>query len=141
VQDRLFSTLDPTVRQYSLPDRSKVLFIDTVGFIDQLPHNLVEAFKATLEEVAQADILIHVIDISHPKAKEQSDAVYKVLEEIGASGKPVISALNKTDKMPDKSAVERAMVVFPDPVAISAVKREGFDRLTGAIAGRVQVAS
>jgi len=91
VQDKLFSTLDPTVRRFVLPDRREILFIDTVGFIDRLPHNLIEAFKATLEEVSQADMLLHVVDISHPKAKEQSDAVYRVLDEIGAKDKPVIT--------------------------------------------------
>ena len=133
VQDKLFSTLDPTVRRFTLPDRREVLFIDTVGFIDRLPHNLIEAFKATLEEVSQADMLLHVIDISHPKAKEQSDAVYKVLEEIGARGKPVISVLNKIDKLDNKDIIDKAMARFPYPVAISATKREGFNGLIGAI--------
>jgi len=133
VQDKLFSTLDPTVRRFALPDRREALLIDTVGFIDKLPHSLIEAFKATLEEVSQADILLHVVDMSHPKAKEQSDAVYKVLEEIGAIGKPVISVLNKIDKVEDKIIIEKAMAYFPDPVAISALKREGFDRLTETI--------
>jgi len=138
VQDKLFSTLDPTVRRFTLPDRREVLFIDTVGFIDRLPHNLIEAFKATLEEVSQADMLLHVIDISHPKAKEQSDAVYKVLEEIGARGKPVISVLNKIDKLDNKDIIDKAMARFPYPVAISATKREGFNGLIGAISSRVQ---
>ena len=129
VQDKLFSTLDPTVRRFILPDHQVVLFIDTVGFLDRLPHNLVEAFKATLEEVVEADILLHVVDISHPKAKEQSDAVYKVLEEIGAKDKPVITALNKADKVVGKDILDKTMVYFTNPVAISALKREGLDIL------------
>ena len=133
VQDKLFSTLDPTVRRFVLPDRREILFIDTVGFIDKLPHNLVEAFNATLEEVSQADILLHVVDISHQKAKEQSDAVYRVLDEIGAKEKPVITALNKIDKVSDKSIIDKALASFINPVAISALKREGFDRLIETI--------
>jgi GTP-binding protein HflX len=146
VQDKLFSTLDPTVRRFVLPDkpacldghslqsgRREILFIDTVGFIDRLPHNLVEAFKATLEEVSQADMLLHVVDISHPKAKEQSDAVYRVLGEIGAKDKPVITALNKIDKISDKSIIDKALASFINPVAISALKRESLDGLIAGI--------
>ncbi|MDO8536054.1 MAG: GTPase HflX [Candidatus Omnitrophota bacterium] len=133
VQDKLFSTLDPTVRRFVLPDRREILFIDTVGFIDRLPHNLIEAFKATLEEVSQADMLLHVVDLSHPKAKEQSDAVYKVLDEIGAKGKPVITVLNKIDKVVDRALIDRALVSFINPVAISALKKEGLDRLIAGI--------
>ena len=142
VQDKLFSTLDPTVRRFILPDRPacpdghsmqsgrrEILFIDTVGFIDRLPHSLVEAFKATLEEVSQADMLLHVVDISHPKAKEQSDAVYRVLDEIGAKGKPVITALNKIDKVGDRSIIDKALASFINPVAISALKRQALDEL------------
>lgn len=133
VQDKLFSTLDPTVRRFVLPDRHEMLFIDTVGFIDNLPHNLVEAFKATLEEVSQADLLLHVVDVSHPKAKEQSDAVYKVLAEIGAGNKPIITALNKADKVGDSSVVEKALASFTNSVAISALKREGLRELISGI--------
>lgn len=133
VQDKLFSTLDPTVRRFVLPGRREILFIDTVGFIDRLPHHLVEAFKATLEEVSQADMLLHVVDISHPKAKEQSDAVYKVLDEIGAKGKPVITALNKIDKVQDRSLIDKALKSFVNSVPISALKREGLDGLIASL--------
>jgi GTP-binding protein HflX len=133
VEDKLFSTLDPTVRKLVLPNKQKVLFVDTVGFLDELPHNLVEAFKATLEEVAESDLLLHIVDISHPKAKEQSDAVYRVLDEIGARGMPVITVLNKTDKVPDAAVIKRAMEYFNTSIAISAVKREGFIALTDAV--------
>lgn len=133
VQDKLFSTLDPTVRRFVLPGRREILFIDTVGFIDRLPHNLIEAFKATLEEVSQADMLLHVVDISHPKAKEQSDAVYRVLDEIGAKDKPVITVLNKTDKVGDRSLIDKALASFINPVAVSALKREGLDGLIASL--------
>jgi GTP-binding protein HflX len=134
VQDKLFSTLDPTVRRFIMPDRSEALFIDTVGFIDRLPHNLIEAFKATLEEVSQADMLLHVVDISHPKAKEQSDAVYRVLDEIGAKDKPVLTALNKIDKIIDRSLIERSLKIFSNSVAISALKRESLPMLVERLA-------
>ncbi|MFA4982488.1 MAG: GTPase HflX [Candidatus Omnitrophota bacterium] len=132
VQDKLFSTLDPTIRKFILPNHQKALFIDTVGFLDRLPHHLIEAFKATLEEVVEADLLLHIIDISHPKAKEQSDAVYKVLEEIGAKDKPIITVLNKIDKVED-AVRNRMKSYFEDAVEISAVKREGFGPLISRI--------
>lgn len=129
VEDKLFSTLDPTVRKFVLPNKQKILFVDTVGFIDMLPHHLVEAFKATLEEVVEADLLLHVIDISHNKAKEQSDAVYKALDEIGAKDKQIVTVLNKTDKIENKAVIEKAKAYFLDAIPVSAVKREGFDGL------------
>lgn len=133
VQDKLFSTLDPTVRKFILPNKQKILFVDTVGFLDRLPHHLVEAFKATLEEVVEADLLLHLVDISYPKAREQSDAVYRVLEGIGANDKPIITALNKIDKVEDKVVVEKAKAYFINAIPISALKREGFDELVKRI--------
>lgn len=133
VQDKLFSTLDPTVRMFILPDGRGILFVDTVGFIDRLPHSLVEAFKATLEEVSQADMLLHVVDISHSKAKEQSDAVYRTLDEIGVKDKPVVTALNKADKVKDVSVIDMARASFINPVAISALKRQALDDLIAAL--------
>lgn len=141
VQDKLFSTLDPTVRKLILPDRRTILFIDTVGFIDMLPHHLVEAFKATLEEVVEADLLLHVVDISHNKAKEQSNAVYKVLESIGAKDKSIVTVLNKTDKVENEAVIERAKAYFPDAVAVSAIKREGFKDLIDRITARINICS
>lgn len=129
VQDKLFSTLDPTVRKFALPSGKTILFVDTVGFLDRLPHHLVEAFKATLEEVVEADMLLHLVDISHPKAKEQSDAVYKVLDQIGAKDKPIITALNKIDKVENKIIIEKALAYFTNSIPISALTREGFDEL------------
>jgi GTP-binding protein HflX len=116
-----------------MPSGQEALFVDTVGFLNDLPHNLIEAFKATLEEVANADIILHVVDASHPKAVEQSQATYKVLEEIGAADKPIITVLNKIDKLTGSDTEERLKVHFKEAVAISALKKEGFDKLIQAI--------
>lgn len=137
VEDRLFSTLDPTVRRFILPNKQKVLFVDTVGFLDRLPHHLVEAFKATLEEVVEADLLLHLVDISHPKAAAQWEAVYRVLEEIGAKDKAILTVLNKIDAVEDAIVIERLKPCFNTNIAISALKREGFDNLIDAILAQV----
>lgn len=134
VRDKLFATLDPTIRKFVLPNRQKVLFIDTVGFIKDLPHNLVEAFKATLEEVVEADLLVHVVDASHPKAVEQADAVYEVLTEIGAADKNVVTVLNKTDTVQGRAAMGLLSGKFDNPIAISALKKSGFNELIERIA-------
>ncbi len=129
VQDRLFSTLDPTARRLILPNNQKVVFIDTVGFLHNLPHHLIEAFKATLEEVIEADIIIHVLDASSPIIHELDKAVYEVLKELGASNKPVIPALNKIDKIEDKGIIERLKKEFENAIPISALKKENLDEL------------
>jgi GTP-binding protein HflX len=98
-KDILFATLDPTTRRLKLPTNQNVLLTDTVGFIKKLPHGLVEAFKATLEEVVRADLLLHVVDASHPQVDEQIAAVNAVLDEIGAAGKPTIMVFNKIDRL------------------------------------------
>lgn len=96
-QDKLFSTLDPTIRALILPNNQQVLLADTVGFLNDLPHHLIEAFQATLEEVINADILLHLLDISHPKSKAMENAVYDVLRELKVTEKPIITVLNKID--------------------------------------------
>ena len=131
--NRLFCTLDLTSRRFSLSNNQKVLFVDTVGFIHNLPHNLVEAFKATLEEVQQADLLLHVLDISNPKANEHFDAVYEVLKELDAQDKPIITALNKTDLLENAFIVGRFMNSINNCVAISALKGTGFKQLIDMI--------
>ena len=98
-EDKLFATLDPTTRRLRLPTNQNLFLTDTVGFIRKLPHGLVEAFKATLEEVAQADLLVHVVDAGHPQAAAQIAAVNTVLAEIGAAGKPTIMVFNKIDRL------------------------------------------
>ena len=129
VRDRLFSTLDATIRKYVLANNQIVLFSDTVGFIHNLPHHLIESFKATLEEAVSADILIHVIDISRPKAVECASSVVGVLEELGIGDRPVINVLNKKDKIEDKAILARMKNDFEAPVTVSALKKEGIDRL------------
>ena len=124
-EDKLFATLDPTTRRLKLPTKQNVLLTDTVGFIKKLPHGLVEAFKATLEEVVQADLLLHVVDISHPQAEEQIDAVNTVLTEIGAAEKPVLMVFNKIDQMNGHDALPRLREKFPNAVSISAKTGEG----------------
>jgi GTP-binding protein HflX len=129
-KDILFATLDPTTRRLKLPTNQNVLLTDTVGFIKKLPHGLVEAFKATLEEVVQADLLLHVVDISHPQAEEQIAAVNSVLAEIGAAEKPTIMVLNKVDQLHGGSgALNRQREKFPNAVAISARTGEGVPAL------------
>jgi GTP-binding protein HflX len=123
-EDKLFATLDPTTRRLQLPTKQNVLLTDTVGFIKKLPHGLVEAFKATLEEVVQADLLLHVVDISHPQAEEQIAAVNLVLAEIGAAEKPVLMVFNKIDRL--AGGFPAAMrEKFSNSVAISAKTGEG----------------
>ena len=128
-EDKLFATLDPTTRRLKLPTNQNVLLTDTVGFIKKLPHGLVEAFKATLEEVVQADLLLHVVDISHAQAQEQIDAVDAVLKEIGAEGKPVLMVFNKMDKLNGGGALNRFQEKFPHSVGISAMSGEGVSQL------------
>ncbi len=127
-EDKLFATLDPTTRRLRLPTNQNVLLTDTVGFIKKLPHGLVEAFKATLEEVVQADLLLHVVDISHPQAQEQIEAVNTVLMEIGAADKPVLMVFNKVDQLAGGiSAVMREK--YPHAVCLSARTGEGVEPL------------
>ncbi len=156
-RDILFATLDPTTRRLRLPTNQNVLLTDTVGFIRKLPHGLVEAFKATLEEVVQADLLLHVVDISHPRAEEQIQAVNAVLAEIGAGEKPAIMVFNKMDQLgwgeatdeparedarPTKisnfSVLNRLQEKHPHAVAISAATGEGIAALLAEIGSQLQ---
>ena len=120
VADQLFATLDPTTRHVKLTGGYQALFTDTVGFIQKLPTTLVAAFRATLEEIAEADLLLHIVDISHPNAMNQAEAVHQTLEEIEASQVPMLTVLNKIDLLPDPEAARRAVEHFPQSVAISA---------------------
>ena len=131
-EDKLFATLDPTTRRLRLPTNQNVLLTDTVGFIRKLPHGLVEAFKATLEEVVQADLLLHIVDISHPLAQEQIDAVNTVLLEIGAAEKPVLMVFNKIDQLAGNipTALQDK---FPNAVCISAKTGKGIEPLLSEI--------
>ncbi|OGO13122.1 MAG: GTPase HflX [Chloroflexi bacterium RBG_16_47_49] len=129
VADKLFATLDPTTRRVNLTDRHIALFTDTVGFIQKLPTMLVAAFRATLEEITEADLLIHLIDVAHPQAHEQARAVYQTLTEIEADHIPILTALNKIDSLTDPDHARDALVDFPSAVAISALTGEGIHDL------------
>lgn len=129
VEDKLFATLDTTTRKFTLPNNQEILLIDTVGFIRKLPHLLVAAFKSTLEEAFQADILLHLVDVSHPMAEEQADTTFEVLRELNVEKKPVITVLNKIDLCPDAAAVKRMKIKYPKSLPISALNRTGFDDL------------
>jgi len=132
-EDILFATLDPTTRRLRLPTNQNVLLSDTVGFIRKLPHDLVDAFKATLEEVVAADLLLHVVDISHPKAEEQIVAVNGVLDELGALTKPTLMVFNKIDCFQMNGEFARYRERFPMAVAVSAKTGEGISELLGEI--------
>jgi GTP-binding protein HflX len=136
VQDQLFATLDPTVRRAPLPDGAVVTLTDTVGFVRHLPHQLVDAFRSTLEEVARADLVLHVVDASAPDAMAQVTAVRGVLYEVGAAEVPELLVLNKVDVAPPEwlTAMQRA---YPAAVPVSAVTGEGLPRLREALAARL----
>jgi GTPase len=137
VADQLFATLDPTTRRVELPGGHIALFSDTVGFIQKLPTQLVAAFRATLEEINEADLLIHVVDITHPNAMAQWRSVQQTLSDIGAGNIPVVTALNKIDQLPDPQAARFALAEYADSVAISAVTRDGLPDLVTAIEGQL----
>jgi GTPase len=134
--DALFVTLDPLVRQVRLPDKRELLVSDTVGFIDRLPHALVAAFRATLEEVAEADLMLHVIDASAADRERRIAAVRQVLEEVGATDVPLVEVYNKTDQL---TTDERARLQERDPgaVCISARDGDGVDELVETMASRL----
>ncbi len=133
VANQLFATLDPTTRRVELPAGHTVLFTDTVGFIQKLPTELVAAFRATLEEINDADLLIHVLDVTHPNAFEQWKSVQTTLTDIGCADIPTITALNKIDRLPDPAAVDDVLDEFTHAVAISATTGAGVDTLLGSI--------
>ncbi len=133
VSDSLFTTLDSLSRAIVLPNNQKVILSDTVGFLYHLPHNLIEAFKATLEEVKEADLLIHVLDVSNTEFREHGYSVSNVLSELGAIDKPIITALNKIDKLEDRSILAEVKEGFPHPAAISAKNKENLDILISLI--------
>ncbi|HYM91045.1 MAG TPA: GTPase HflX [bacterium] len=134
--DKLFATLDPTVRKALLPNHRPVLFVDTVGFIQKLPHDLVAAFRGTLEEVVDADLLVHVIDGSHPGWAEQVVAVEEVLHDLGADATPQIRAVNKVDRIPPED-LRDILAELPDAVPISALRQVGLLNLLRRISQRL----
>ncbi|MBO61506.1 MAG: GTPase HflX [Verrucomicrobiales bacterium] len=126
-EDKLFATLDPTTRRLRLPTNQNVLLSDTVGFIRKLPHDLVDAFKATLEEVIEADLLLHVVDISSPHAGEQIEAVNQVLDELGVADKPMLMVFNKIDRVTSPGLAKRYTTEYENSIVVSAKTGEGFD--------------
>jgi GTP-binding protein HflX len=144
VEDRLFSTLDPVTRRLALPDGKQVLLTDTVGFIHKLPPSIVAAFRATLEELTEADLLVHVVDITHNDAAEQFQTVLEILAELGLADKPQLTVLNKMDKVAgnqeEMNGLALATVVKPpddNTLAISALKGWGQDKLLARIAAHL----
>jgi len=137
-EDKLFATLDPTTRRLRLPTNQNILLSDTVGFIRKLPHGLVEAFKATLEEVVLADLLLHVVDASRPDAELQMNAVQQVLDELGATDKAVLVVFNKMDRVTDPGWLNRALEQHPGSVCVSARTGEGFPELLTRLGARIR---
>lgn len=132
VENKLFATLDPITRRFRTQSGDEFLLTDTVGFLSDLPHALVEAFHATLEEVAEADILIHVLDISNPAQEHQYHTVGQVLEELGAHEKPIVLALNKIDLI-NEDQLTKFLKQYPDSIPISAKMKLNLDALVEAL--------
>jgi GTP-binding protein HflX len=129
VADQLFATLDPTTRRVELPGGGTALFTDTVGFIQKLPTQLVAAFHATLEEITEAELLLHVMDVTHPQVLRQAEAVHDTLETLQAARKPIVSALNKIDRLSSPEAIPSELVQLPNTVPISALTGDGLPAL------------
>jgi GTPase len=154
-EDKLFATLDPTTRRAALPSGREVLFTDTVGFINNLPTLLIAAFRATLEEINEATVLLHVVDVTHPNAPEQMQTVSNVLEELGADDKPVVTALNKVDLLLPPGAGPADVANYPiadlldrlgpaadlavSPVAIAGGRGWGLDQMLASIEATLEV--
>ena len=136
-EDKLFATLDSTTRKLDLPQKQQILLSDTVGFIKKLPHQLVAAFKATLEEVLEADLLLHIVDVSHPEAEAQIAAVNVVLEELEATDIPMFMVFNKIDSLKkDSEELHILQCQYPDALPISAQRGDGVPALVEALAQR-----
>ena len=133
IADQLFATLDPTTRRVDLPGGTMALFTDTVGFIQKLPTTLVAAFRATLEEIAEADLLLHVVDVTHPSAQAQAESVLATLEEIEADHIPIVTVLNKIDRLETAEFAQDAIGNISDTVAVSALTGEGIDTLLALV--------
>ena len=138
-EDKLFATLDPTTRTLDLPDNQHVLLSDTVGFLKKLPHHLVASFKATLEEVVEADLLLHVVDVSHPEAESQIDAVDEVLKELGALERPTLMLFNKIDLLEEEGHIQLFQSKYPDSLAISAQNGVGLEALKDLLTERFSI--
>lgn len=129
VEDKLFATLDPTTRKFTLPNNQEILLTDTVGFIRKLPHTLVAAFKSTLESTIHDDVLLHVIDVSHPQADEHAATTMEILKSLEGNQKSIITVLNKVDACSDPKMIQKLRLTYPKTVQISALKGTGFEEL------------
>ena len=134
VANSLFTTLDTIYKNFILPNGERIIICDTVGFLNNLPHHLIEAFKSTLEEVTQADLLVKVLDVSHPRIHERDEAVEEVLKSLDADNKPMIRVLNKIDLLDDQSWLKQLEVEFDNAVAISAKNKTNISELLKIIA-------
>jgi len=132
-ENKLFATLDPTTRSFVLSNKQRVLLTDTVGFLRKLPHTLIESFKATLEEVSEADLLIHIVDLSHPRVDDQMEAVDNVIKELDAFGKQTLIVFNKIDNLVNREVADTYVKRFPGSVAISARTGENVIKLVQAL--------
>jgi len=132
-ENKLFATLDPTTRSFMLPNKQRVLLTDTVGFLRKLPHTLIESFKATLEEVSEADLLIHIVDLSHARVDDQIEAVEGVIKELNAFGKQTLIVFNKIDNLANRELIDTYLRRFPGSVAISARTGEEVNKLVQAL--------
>ncbi|MHC4212878.1 MAG: GTPase HflX [Planctomycetota bacterium] len=141
VEDRLFATLDTKTRKWNLARGADALLSDTVGFVRNLPHQLIASFKATLEEAVNADLLLHVVDVSNPEAHHQIESVNSVLAEIGCGEKPIIMLFNKSDAIRSISEYETLETIYTDTLTISAKTGFGFDELTKTVLGRFRGSS
>jgi GTP-binding protein HflX len=138
IQDKLFATLDPITRRVRLPAGGEILLTDTVGFIRRLPHELIEAFQSTLEEAVLADFLVHVLDASAVRFEEQARITRKILAELGAADKPIITVFNKIDLCPDPAPVYAIAGSCPNPVILSAARGTGTEELLALLAARTE---
>ena len=132
-ENKLFATLDPTTRSFVLPNKQRVLLTDTVGFLRKLPHTLIDSFKATLEEVTEADLLVHVVDLSHSRVDDQIEAVESVIKELDAHGKQTLVVFNKIDSLANRELIEIYLRRFSGSVAISARTGENVNKLVQAL--------
>ena len=132
IEDKLFATLDPTTRRIKLDGGNELLLTDTVGFIRKLPHDLVDAFKSTLEETVLADFLLHILDASNPEVDDHMNVTAQVLNEIGAGDKPILTCFNKID-LCDSGTLDSLMLRYPDAVFFSVASGEGLATLPAAL--------
>jgi GTP-binding protein HflX len=136
--NQLFATLDPTTRRITLPGGGEILMSDTVGFIQKLPTSLVASFRATLEEIVESNLILHVVDITHPNAGQQAAIVDETLADLGAEHIPQLVALNKIDQLANPEQITEALAVYPNSLAISAASGYGVPALLNRIEGILQ---